>query len=183
LPNSVIRSTTTGPCERPGAVTLPGMASAAPVLIAFDGSDAARRAVGAAAELFGSRPVLVIAVWEPGLAYAAAAGAMPTAGMQPTTIDIGGARDLEQNLEAQARRTAEDGAELARSAGVDAEALAVAGGAHPADAIVEVAGERRVAAIVVGSRGLSGLRARLEGSTSSRVVKEAPCPVLIVHDS
>jgi nucleotide-binding universal stress UspA family protein len=164
---------------------LPGMASAAPVLIGFDGSDAARKAVGAAAKLFGSRPVLVITVWEPGLAYAAAAGVMPTAGMemQPTPIDIGVAHELEQNLEAQARRTAEDGAELAMSAGVDAEALAVAGDAHPADAIVEVAGERRVAAIVVGSRGLSGLRARLEGSTSSRVVTEAPCPVLIVHDS
>ncbi|HEX2467417.1 MAG TPA: universal stress protein [Solirubrobacterales bacterium] len=158
------------------------MASAAPVLIAFDGSGAARRAVGAAAELFGSRPVLVITVWEPDLAYAAAA--MPTAGMemQPTPFDIGEAHELEQSFEAEARRTAEDGAELARSAGVDAEALAVVGGAHPADAIVEVAGERRVAAIVVGSRGLSGLRARLEGSTSSRVVREAPCPVLIVHD-
>jgi nucleotide-binding universal stress UspA family protein len=159
------------------------MASAAPVLVAFDGSDAARRAVGAAAELFGSRPVLVITVWEPGLAYAAAA--MPTAGMemQATPIDIGGAHELEQDLEAQARRTAKDGADLARSAGADADALAVAGGTDPADAIVDVAGERRVAAIVVGSRGLSGLRARLEGSTSSRVVTEAPCPVLIVHDS
>jgi nucleotide-binding universal stress UspA family protein len=35
---------------------------------------------------------------------------------------------------------------------------------------------------VVGSRGLTGLRARLEGSTSNAVLKHAPCPVVVVHD-
>ena len=40
-----------------------------PVLIAYDGSDTARRAVREAAKLFGSRQVLVVTVWEPGLAY------------------------------------------------------------------------------------------------------------------
>jgi Universal stress protein family len=37
-------------------------------------------------------------------------------------------------------------------------------------------------AIVVGSRGLSGLRERLEGSTSNAVAKRASCPVVLVHD-
>jgi nucleotide-binding universal stress UspA family protein len=36
--------------------------------------------------------------------------------------------------------------------------------------------------VIVGSRGLSGLRARLEGSTSSAVLKRAACPVVVVHD-
>jgi nucleotide-binding universal stress UspA family protein len=157
--------------------------AATSVLIAFDGSDAARRAVSEAAKLFGGRPALVATVWEPALAYALAA--MPPAGleMQPTTIDIGEAKEREQELEGNARRVAEEGAELARSGGLVAEALAVAGGTNPAEAIVELAGERSVAAIVIGSRGLSGLRARLEGSTSSHVVREAPCPVLVVHDT
>ena len=43
-----------------------------PVLIAYDGSDTARRAVREAAKLFGSRQVLVVTVWEPGLAMAVA---------------------------------------------------------------------------------------------------------------
>ena len=51
-----------------------------------------------------------------------------------------------------------------------------------ADAIIDAARKRDAAAIVVGSRGLKGLRARLEGSTSNAVVKNAPCPVLVVHD-
>jgi nucleotide-binding universal stress UspA family protein len=45
-----------------------------------------------------------------------------------------------------------------------------------------VASERRAAAIVVGSRGLSGLRARLEGSASNGVLKHASCPVIVVHE-
>ena len=46
-------------------------AADAPVLIAYDGSDTAGRAVREAGKLFGSRPVLVVTVWEPALAYEA----------------------------------------------------------------------------------------------------------------
>ena len=52
----------------------------------------------------------------------------------------------------------------------------------PNDAIVDLARKRDVAAIVVGSRGLTGLRARLEGSTSNAVAKHASCPVVLVHE-
>jgi nucleotide-binding universal stress UspA family protein len=156
-------------------------ATPGPILIGYDGSDAARRAIREAAQLFGPRQVLVATVWEPALAYGSAA--MPSAGaeLQPTPINIEAARELEQDLEAQARRTAENGAELAKSAGLQAEALTVADEVNVADAIVELARERHVAAIVVGSRGLTGLRARLEGSTSSGVLRHATCPVVVIH--
>ncbi|HET6755193.1 MAG TPA: universal stress protein, partial [Jiangellaceae bacterium] len=84
--------------------------------------------------------------------------------------------------QAHADRVAEEGAELAKSLGLRAEALSVADESNVADAIVELARKRGVAAVVVGSRGLSGLRARLEGSTSNAVAKHASCPVLLVHD-
>ena len=45
------------------------MNGAAPVLIGYDGSGAARRAIRETATLFGSRRALVVTVWEPGLAY------------------------------------------------------------------------------------------------------------------
>jgi nucleotide-binding universal stress UspA family protein len=48
--------------------------------------------------------------------------------------------------------------------------------------MVDLAREREAAAIVIGSRGLSGLRAKLEGSTSSAVLKHSSCPVVVVHD-
>jgi nucleotide-binding universal stress UspA family protein len=153
----------------------------APVLIAYDGSDTARRAVREAGKLFGSQQVLVVTVWEPGLAYVTDAP-MPELEMPTVPVDIEGARELEEELHQRAVRTARSGAELARSVGLEAKGLAVADEVHVADAIVGLARKRGVAAIVVGSRGLKGLRARLEGSTSNAVLKHAPCPVVVVHD-
>jgi nucleotide-binding universal stress UspA family protein len=71
---------------------------------------------------------------------------------------------------------------LAKSVGLQAHALAAHDEGHVGAAIVEVAQARGAAAIVVGSRGLRGLRARLEGSTSNAVLKHSPCPVVVVHD-
>jgi nucleotide-binding universal stress UspA family protein len=152
-----------------------------PILIAYDGSDTARRAVQEAAALFGSREVLVVTVWEPALAYESS---MPTAGLEmpPVPVDVEGAREVEKELHERARGTAQEGAELARSAGLQAKGLAVADEVRVADAIVAAARSRGAAAIVVGSRGLKGLRARLEGSTSNAVLRDAPCPVVVVHD-
>jgi nucleotide-binding universal stress UspA family protein len=163
------------------------MNAAAPVLIAYDGSDAARRAIRETAELFGSRRALVVTVWEPSLPYELAAGMQPPAGSvdiaPPPVVDVESAEEIDDTLQARAERVAQGGAALAKSLGLQAEPLVAAEeGLNVADAIVELARERDAAAIVVGSRGLTGLRARLEGSTSNAVAKHAPCAVVIVHD-
>ena len=155
-------------------------ASDAPLLIAYDGSDAARRAIHEAADLFGSREALVVTVWEPGLAYESSM--ITGVDMSPVPIDVEGAQEVEEEMHQRATRTAREGAEMAQSLGLQAKGLAVADEVHVADAIVELAQKRDAAAIVVGSRGLKGLRARLEGSTSNAVLKAASCPVVVVHD-
>jgi nucleotide-binding universal stress UspA family protein len=170
------------------ALNLTRMNAAAPVLIAYDGSDAARRAIHETAELFGSRGALVLTVWEPSLPYELAAGMQPPGGSvdiaPPPVVDVETAREIDDTLQSRADRVAQDGAALAKSLGLQAEALAAADEGSPgvADTIIELARKRGAAAIVVGSRGLTGLRARLEGSTSNAVAKHAPCPVVIVHD-
>jgi nucleotide-binding universal stress UspA family protein len=160
------------------------MSSKGQILIGYDGSDAARQAIREAAELFDSRPALVVTVWEAGLAYLAAA--MPAADMGglPAAASVGfeEADEIDDAAHAHARRVAQEGAELAKSFGLSAEALAAAEyEGDEAEAILRVARKRNVAAIVVGSRGLTGLRARLEGSTSQAVLKHARCPVVVVH--
>jgi len=162
------------------------MNDATPILIAYDGSEAARRAVDQAAELLGGRPALVVTVWEPALAYQATV--LPEVGVDgmvvpPVAVDTGEAQVVEDALEIRAQSVAQDGTQRAKSAGLRAEAVAVAEEGNVADAILDLARERQVAAIVVGSRGLTGLRARLEGSTSSSIVKRSPCPVVVVHDN
>jgi nucleotide-binding universal stress UspA family protein len=53
---------------------------------------------------------------------------------------------------------------------------------RPADKIVETAKDGRFDLIVIGSRGLGGIKEFLLGSVSDRVADEAPCPVLIIKD-
>jgi nucleotide-binding universal stress UspA family protein len=103
-------------------------------------------------------------------------------GMPSSVMDPAVAQEVDDASQADADRVAQDGAALAKSLGLLAEALAVVDENTVAKTIVELARERGVTAIVVGSRGLSGLRARLEGSTSNAVAKHASCPVVLVHD-
>jgi nucleotide-binding universal stress UspA family protein len=71
------------------------------------------------------------------------------------------------------------GAERAREAGFEAEPRAVL--EEPFwEGIVDVADEIDATVIVIGSRGLKGIRERLEGSVSHEVAEHAGRPVLIV---
>jgi nucleotide-binding universal stress UspA family protein len=76
---------------------------------------------------------------------------------------------------------ASEDAELAAAAGFTAMPIAVEASGPIAETIVAVAEERDAAAIVVGSRGLSGVRSALAGSVSTGVVHHARRPVLVVH--
>ena len=88
-------------------------------------------------------------------------------------------RLLEQENLAGALQRAEQGAELARRAGFDAEARAELS-APTWEGIVDLANEVDAAVIVIGSRGLKGVRERLEGSVSHQVAEHSRRPVLIV---
>src|SRR5436190_1491369 len=87
-----------------------------PLLIAYDGSPPARRAVDEAAALFGPRAALVVTVWEPGLAFEAA---MPITGsdMPQMPVDVEAAREIGHEMETHAERVSKEGAEYARSGG------------------------------------------------------------------
>jgi nucleotide-binding universal stress UspA family protein len=52
---------------------------------------------------------------------------------------------------------------------------------RPADKIIETAKEGDFDLVVIGSRGLGGIKQLLLGSVSDRVADQAPCPVLIIR--
>jgi nucleotide-binding universal stress UspA family protein len=75
------------------------------------------------------------------------------------------------------KRVAVDAVDLTVELGVEPTVIQAAG--HPADRILETATAERASLVVVGSRGLGGLRAL--GSVSERVAHRAPCSVLVAR--
>jgi nucleotide-binding universal stress UspA family protein len=65
----------------------------------------------------------------------------------------------------------------ARTAGLEIEKIRELG--HPPTRILEIASGHDL--IIMGSRGMSGIKAALLGSVSHTVSQQAKCPVLIVH--
>ena len=118
------------------------------VLIAYDGSGAARDAVTAAGRLFPGRPALVVTVWRSVREAARAARAA-----MPQAVIGEAVRAMDAAEEAEAVGTARQGAELARRAGMDATSMTLCAEASVWGVIVRLAHEREVAALVVGSRG------------------------------
>ena len=52
---------------------------------------------------------------------------------------------------------------------------------HPADQLLTLAQKKKADVVVVGSRGITGLRRVFLGSVSNKVVSHAPCAVLVVR--
>ncbi|HEV7462109.1 MAG TPA: universal stress protein [Solirubrobacteraceae bacterium] len=147
-----------------------------PVLLGYDGSESARRAISAAGALLGGGPAVVLTVWEPTAAFA---GYDPLAGVSE---GVGRAAGLEQEMDdigAQvAQRTAEQGADAAREHGFDATARTAEGKIWRA--IVDVADEIDARAIAVGTRGHPGLQSLMIGSVANGVVHHSDRPVLVI---
>jgi nucleotide-binding universal stress UspA family protein len=151
-----------------------------PIVVAYDGSEQARAAVAAAAELFGGRRLVVVSVWEPGAALAYQTTADPL-GMSPPPPSPEQIVTLDRLEHDHARSLAEAGARLARDRGATAVADAVEDGVDVADTILAAAARHDAAAVVVGSRGLGAVKSRLFGSTSRGLLHEARLPVMVVR--
>ena len=134
----------------------------AKILVAYDGSEAAQRALGRAAELAPADNTIAIISVVPVMQGGGRGG-----GIDPTS----GASEHRAMLdEAQAKL---------REQGI--EASTVEGVGHPAETICEAAERGGFDLIVMGSRGLNAVERFLIGSISDRVVRHAHCDVLVVR--
>jgi nucleotide-binding universal stress UspA family protein len=141
------------------------------VLLATDGSKDAELATTTALELADSTSseLHIVLVEEPAYAYVDASG-------YPFFTDA----ELEHELEQQARMRLDAEMEKRRSAGGAVAEAHLRVGAAAAE-IVDLAEDIGAGLIVMGSRGLGGIRRALMGSVSDSVVRNAHCPVLVVR--
>lgn len=142
-----------------------------PILLAVDGSEGAEQATMAAAELSrgtGSEVHLVAVLPEPATML----------GRHFYATDIK-ERLLEQ-VDSESRAFLDKLAEDLRSRGGRPAQTYLARGRPDAE-IVELAEEVGAGLIVLGNRGLGGVKRALMGSVSASVARHAHCPVLVVR--
>jgi nucleotide-binding universal stress UspA family protein len=146
-----------------------------PILIAYDGSDHAKGAIATVGEqLRPGRRAIVATVFE-------ALDQIPFIGAGGLPVEAETVEQLRGSAEQAALSTAEEGSALARQAGFEAEPLATEG-APVWERIVAAADERDCDLIVIGSRGLSGVKHVLLGSVAAAVAQHSKRSILIVHD-
>ncbi|MBS7649869.1 MAG: universal stress protein [Candidatus Bathyarchaeia archaeon] len=134
------------------------------LLVPVDGSESSNMAVKYACEIahkFGSEITLLCVIPPP-----------IVLGVEAGVIDY---RPLEES----GRTVIEKAKRMVESAGLSASTRLETG--QVADIIVNIAKEEKTDLIIIGSRGLSGVKRFLLGSVSNRVSHHAPCPVLIVR--
>jgi len=131
--------------------------------------------VESAAELFSGRHVTVLTVWQPFVEVAARSSL--GFGMVPSIPD---SNEIDEASAKGAQNTAAEGVELAGGRGLNAEPLIRSQTTTTARAILAEAETLGAEAIVMGSRGLTGVKSLLLGSVSHEVIQHADLPVVVV---
>jgi nucleotide-binding universal stress UspA family protein len=147
--------------------------AAGPLLLCYDGSEDAKHAIERAGDLFAGRHALVVTVRRP-------FPAMDTVAVLGATGGMVNVVEVERASAEIDGRVAEEGVRIAQEAGLDAEPVAIESTGPVWETIVGVAYRHDAATIVMGSRGLTGLRSILLGSVSNAVVHHADRPTLII---
>jgi len=143
------------------------------ILLATDGSEGALKAARAAAEIagrFGSSVTLL------------SVGQIPVINLfnyYPSMIEP---EVLPENIEKRiiehAQTALRETSKVFEEAQIPFDTRFELG--HPADTICEISGTGKYDLIIMGSRGLSGLKGLLIGSVSTRVIHQCHCPILLI---
>jgi nucleotide-binding universal stress UspA family protein len=147
------------------------------IVVGTDGSQGASIAVGAAVELAKLTGATVHVVH----AYKVISAASLSAGAEVGMLPAVGVLDSNDLAEERGRLVCDDVVERAREAGVTAVAHSVPGDA--ADALVSVANEVGADLVVVGNRGMSGVKRFVLGSVPNKVSHHCPTSLLVVDTS
>ena len=151
------------------------------VLVPFDGSDPAKKALELAIERFGDENIVLLNVVPPNIAVgpslnypASSIDEMKPAGGLDTFVREG----LEAE-EAASYELLEDAKATAAAHGVDVEIDVWFG--RVSDAIIEFAEAHDIDHIIMGSHGRTGPTRILLGSVAQKVAERSPTPVTIAR--
>jgi nucleotide-binding universal stress UspA family protein len=142
------------------------------IVVGTDGSETASYAVAKATDLANTCGATLHIVHAHRLVSAAQMASAATAGAPTFDID-----NVNRGIEQQSGLVLEQAAQQAAAAGVKCETHAISGDA--ADVLVDLASQVGAELIVIGNRGMSGIR-RILGSVPNKVAHHCTCSLLIV---
>ncbi|WP_100500957.1 universal stress protein [Geodermatophilus chilensis] len=145
------------------------------VLVGYDGSPSAVNAIEAAAALLPSATATILNLWEPPFTSPELRHRVMERAANAEALG----RLVENEGRAEAERLARTGVKLVKAAGWDAEPLVKRTFGGDGYQFARTAEEVDADLMVVGSRGMTGMRASM-GSVSELVVHVSPVPVLVV---
>jgi nucleotide-binding universal stress UspA family protein len=151
------------------------MTTQQPVLVAYDGSEGAKHALQEAARLFEGHELIVASVGR----SVAGVGAAGVVGLPAGVAGEAVAR-LDEEVTQEVEATAAEGAGLADAAGARARSVGTLSAGGPWSALLRLADDYDVAAVVVGSRGRSQAAGLVLGSVSAALVHRSTRPVVVV---
>ena len=140
------------------------------IMVAVDGSETSGRGLQEAIKLAKDQQAKLAIVHVIDIVVVFGAGQFPGAYIDAT-------REMAHDIIEQARKTA-------LAAGIEPEIQSpeiVTTGYHVADTIAERARDWKADLLVVGTHGRRGVSRWLIGSVAERVVRVAPCPLLLVR--
>jgi nucleotide-binding universal stress UspA family protein len=144
------------------------------ILLATDSSEEAELALSTAVDLANSTNshlhVVTVGPWNPDPSYASHEASLRWETYEQASEAIG--KEVQELLDNQVRKIEEGGGSVQQ---------AHLRRGRKAEEIVRVAEEIGAGLIVMGSRGLGGMRRALMGSVSDGVMRHAHCPVLVVR--
>ena len=148
------------------------------IVVGTDLSETAGKAVDQAAALakaFGAKLHIVTGF------KSAMASNLPASTLEAMAYGVAAEllHEAESKIGDEVRSTLEGIAKRLETDGVAVQTYGC--GAEPADALLEVAESSNADLIVVGNRGMSGVKRFVLGSVPNKVAHHAPCSVLIVH--
>ena len=144
-----------------------------PIVIAYDGSAAARAAIAlAGVHLTKDREALVLAVYQP-------VESVRFIGAPDIVLPAG----VDDEIQAAGRRLAEEGEGLAREAGFGATGYVAQMKESVWETIVDFADDRDASLILMGTHSRSGVKRVLLGSVASAVMHHAERPVAVVPEA
>jgi nucleotide-binding universal stress UspA family protein len=143
------------------------------ILICYDGSESAKRAIAVAHKTLGAEPATLLHVWSPPVEFLADAFSDPS--RPGPSIN-----ELERFALERAEAVVQGGVELARELEFTVEPRVEQSTTAVWQTILNVAEEVQADLIVIGTHGATAVQSALLGSVSNAVVHHCKRPVLIV---